>query len=204
VNLFNKDNASNILKAYISGNTIVSGDVMCTVFVKCRPSTQYTISKKAGQRFTVAYTKELPDIGVSVYGYITASTADHITITTGPDAKYIVAFIYNGNVDSSTVNEMLESVQIAEGADVTYHRYTGNTVPVAEATTLETLSGVNNVFADVGDVTVGYKYMPMPETPTNSNRLLLSSVNSDIIKEKSEIKEQSDIIEDIERGEENE
>ena len=37
-----------------------------------------------------------------------------------------------------------------------------------------------------------------------SNRLLLSSVNSDIIKEKSEIKDQSDIIEDIERGEENE
>ena len=85
-----------------------------------------------------------------------------------------------------------------------YHPYTGNTVPAAEATTLETLSGVNNVFADVGDVTVGYKYMPMPETPNNSNRLLLSSVNSDIIKEKTEIKDQSDIIEDIERGEENE
>jgi len=41
--------------------------------------------------------------------------------------------------------------------DTTYHHYTGNTVPVSEATTLVTESGVNNVFADSGEVTVQYK-----------------------------------------------
>ena len=45
--------------------------------------------------------------------------------------------------------------------DTSYHAYNGQTVPVADATTLVTHSGVNNVFADVGDVTVQYKYMSM-------------------------------------------
>lgn len=44
-------------------------------------------------------------------------------------------------------------------ADTSYHAYEGQTVPVADALTLTTLSGVNNVFADVGEVTVQYKYM---------------------------------------------
>lgn len=45
--------------------------------------------------------------------------------------------------------------------DTEYHAYEGQTVPVADATTLTTLSGVNNVFANTGDVTVQYKYMSM-------------------------------------------
>lgn len=43
----------------------------------------------------------------------------------------------------------------------TFTPYNGQTVPVADATTLTTLSGINNVFADSGDVTVQYKYMSM-------------------------------------------
>ena len=42
-----------------------------------------------------------------------------------------------------------------------FTEYSGNTVPVADATTLVTQPGVNNVFADIGDVTVQYKYMSM-------------------------------------------
>ena len=45
--------------------------------------------------------------------------------------------------------------------DTTYHAYNGQIVPVADATTLITQSGVNNVFADSGSVTVRYKYMSM-------------------------------------------
>jgi len=123
------------------------------------------------------------------------------TVTT-TDGYITVAYRTYG---TPTVNPSDYDTIINFGAIASsYEAYNSQTVPVSEATTLVTLSGVNNVFADVGDVTVGYKYMPMPETPNNSNRLLLSSVNSDIIKEKSEIKEQSDIVEDIERGEENE
>jgi hypothetical protein len=73
---------------------------------------------------------------------------------------------------------------------------------------ISAIVGANTVSSDTGPVTVRFKttiedYINR-KLNANSNRLLLSSVNSDIIKEKSEIKEQSDIIKDIERGEENE
>ena len=45
--------------------------------------------------------------------------------------------------------------------DTSYHAYNGQTVPVADATTITTLTGINNVFADAGSVTVQYKYMSM-------------------------------------------
>lgn len=68
--------------------------------------------------------------------------------------------------------------------------------------------GTNNISSNTGPVTVRFKttiedYINS-RLNANSNRLLLSSVNSDIIKEKSEIKEYSDIIEDIERGDKDE
>lgn len=55
----------------------------------------------------------------------------------------------------------IKNVTLTEGTDKTYHAYSGQTVPVADATTLVTQSGANNVYADVGDVTVQYKYMSM-------------------------------------------
>ena len=69
--------------------------------------------------------------------------------------------------------------------------------------------GANTVSSNTGPVTVRFKttiedYLNGRINRSISNRLLLSSVNSDIIKEKSEIKEQSDIIEDIERGDKDE
>lgn len=73
---------------------------------------------------------------------------------------------------------------------------------------ISAIVGENTISSNTGPVTVRFKttiedYVNS-RLNTNSNRLLLSSVNSDIIKEKSEIKDQSDIIEDIERGEKNE
>ena len=44
--------------------------------------------------------------------------------------------------------------------DTSYHAYNGTTKPIAEATTIKTLTGVNNVFTDHGPVTVKYKYFP--------------------------------------------
>ncbi len=131
VNLFDKTNASAIINGYIWTTQIVYAQNMRTVFAKCKPSTRYTISKMLGQRFIVGYTKELPDINVEVFDVITDNTATHISITTGADAKYIVAFVFNGNVDSGTAEEMLASVQIAEGTDTTYHAYNGSIYNIA-------------------------------------------------------------------------
>ena len=145
VNLFDKD-GTNILNGYIGSSAISASGVMRVVYSRCKPLTQYTVSKTAGQRFSCGYTKELPNIGVGVYGIISANTASSISITTGADAKYFVAYVYNGNVDTGTADEMLASVQIAEGTDTPYHAYNGQTYTIAFGQT---------VYGGVLDVTRG-------------------------------------------------
>lgn len=125
-NLFDKDNSNAILNAYI-GTEIVSAVNMRTVLVKCKPNTKYTVSKNAGQRFTVGYTKELPQNNVEVFGRSTNNTATNLSITTGNDALYLVAFVYNSNVDSGTAEDMIASVQIEEGNATAYEAYNGTT-----------------------------------------------------------------------------
>lgn len=109
-----------VLNAYFSlSGTIASNADSKTVFTKCKPNTTYTISKKAGERFRVAYTKETPNFNTSIYGAIEDFTANSISITTGADAKYIIAYVYNVNNDSITWAEMLASIQIEEGTEAT-------------------------------------------------------------------------------------
>ena len=59
-------------------------------------------------------------------------------------------------------DKVSDAWQIELGSAATSYE-SGNckTVPIADATTIETLSGVNNVYADTGNVTVQYKYMSM-------------------------------------------
>ena len=195
-NLFDK-NGGNVLNAYLS-TKIESLAVCRTVFVKCKPSTTYTVIKTAGQRFIVAYTKELPDINVDIYGSIQDATASNITITTGADAKYIVAMVYNGNVDSGTAEEMLASVQIAEGTDTTYHAYNGTTYAVSWQDEAGTVYGgvldvarglltVTKAYVDVGQANwsmgnrnsddTGYIfYVPITNFKSGSFALLMSSI----------------------------
>ena len=182
-----------------TGQNISSNNYVRTKnYIKVTPSATYNLYMPWAQMFYYDSSKNF--LRTSSNQITENGQCYNKAITMGNDVAYV-----RFRCTSVYGNQYLDNISINSNSSVlNYHPYTGNTVPVAEATTLETLSGVNNVFADVGDVTVSYKYMPMPETPTNSNRLLLSSVNSDIIKEKSEIKDPSDIIEDIERGEENE
>ena len=69
----------------------------------------------------------------------------------------------NSNSDEvgQNININVKNFQIEVGSATAYESYNSQTVPVADATTLTTLSGVNNVFADTGSVTVQYKYMSM-------------------------------------------
>jgi len=140
-NLFNKD-GSNILNAYISTGYVENLSAGKTVFVKCKPNTTYTVSKTAGQRFAVAYTKATPANGVPIYGRIGDNTAASITITTGEDAEYVVAFVYNASVDTVTADEMLASVQIEEGNHATAYEPFTNTV---YGGTLDLVTGVLSV-----------------------------------------------------------
>ena len=127
-NLFN---GTDVLNAYIS-TTITSSASTRTCYCRCNPNTTYTVSKTAGQRFGVAYTKELPSNGVTVYGAIASNTSASIAITTGADATYLIAYVYHGSFDSGTADAMVASVQIEVGSQATaYEAYNGQTKTVS-------------------------------------------------------------------------
>ena len=170
------------LDAYIASNNLIttlSGGA--TIYALCKPDTTYTVSKTAGTRFIVAYTTELPATSVDCYGKIQDSTASEITITTGNDAKYIVAFVFNPGSDTGTRQAMIDSVQIEEGSSATTYETPDvevKTISLGETLTqggtleavsglltrtdtttkqltgvnLPTKTGINNVFADTGNI----------------------------------------------------
>ena len=131
--LFDKNNA-NILNTAIDANGLGNNSPTTyrTVYIPCKPNTTYTVSKLFDQtknRFTVAYTKETPNYRVQTYGTIYNSTGYTITITTGADAKYLVAYIWlNGG--STTPEDMINSIQIEEGTTATpYEEHKEQMIP---------------------------------------------------------------------------
>lgn len=93
------------------------------VYIECKPNTTYTVSKKEGNRFTVACSIDKPQVGTMLYNIKAMNTGSSITITTTSDAKYLVAWVWI-NTDSISENEMLNTVQIEIGPDATtYEKY---------------------------------------------------------------------------------
>lgn len=157
-NLFDK-NGSNILNAYLRTDDVASLATGKTVYIKCKPNTTYTVSKTAGQRFVVAYTKEIPANLVPIYGRVNDFTASSITITTGTDAEYLVAFVYNSSVDTGTAEEMLASVQIEEGSPATaYEPYTntvyGGTLDITSGVLTAEWGSLTKTWGDFGNKTL--------------------------------------------------
>ena len=136
-----------------------------TVYIPCKPSTQYTISKKAGQRFIVASTANKPASQEPLLNELHYGTATSLTITTDASANYLCALVWLNGVDTCPMTEMLDSIQIELGATATaYEPYVGETYTLpAEITTLV---GTNNIWADTGTVTVDYGDMPGLINPT--------------------------------------
>lgn len=141
-NLFDKTNSSNILGCYLArigdDYKIVTGSNVFTAFVPCKPNTTYTVSKIAGSRFIIGWTTELPDVNVTYYGYTAGSSLASLTITTGNNAKYIVAYFYNGTYpDGHTYNDYLNSLQIEENNQATtYEAYKGSNTTIPLGSTI--------------------------------------------------------------------
>lgn len=132
-NLFDKSKTANILKCYLSVSTLVSSVNTRTIFIECKPSTTYTVSKIRGKRFVVGWSDKLPAPGVELQEKVINYGASSITITTGLAAKYLVAYIYNAEQDAPiTVDEMIASAQIEKGSTATpYEPYhTPVTTPI--------------------------------------------------------------------------
>lgn len=132
VNLFNKDNY-NVLNGYLdSGVIISSGSSRSVVWMECKPSTTYAISRKAvatNERFGFGWTEDVPAVGTSVYGgtsmaiSTTVGTTITRTLTTGADAKYLAIWLGWTDRDAEA-----ETLQIELGSTATdYEPYQGQT-----------------------------------------------------------------------------
>ena len=120
-NLFDKDNASEVINAYIdtSAHKITTGSSYKLAYIKCESNTTYTVSKIAGKRFRVATTSEVPANNVSTSGEITQDTGTSIIITTDSMAKYLCVFLYHSSYDTLTPEQILATLQIEKGSQVT-------------------------------------------------------------------------------------
>lgn len=91
---------------------------------------------------------------------IDRNTASKTVTFNAPQRLNRITLNSNSEDVGQNININVKKFVIEVGNTATaYEPYNGQTVPVADATTLTTLSGVNNVFADIGNVTVQYKYM---------------------------------------------
>lgn len=148
-----------VLEAYFYGThtiTSLADSAMC--YALCKPNTTYTISKTAGTRFQVAYTNKFPQTGDTTSEKITDNTASSITITTGSDANYIVAWVYNPNSDTGTRQAMIDSVQIEEGSSATTYE-----TPQVQSVTVALGQSVYGGYLDVisGVLTITSKYVEL-------------------------------------------
>lgn len=149
-NLFDKDNA-NILNAYLSEQKVISSNSARCLYIRCEPNTTYTVHKRQGNRFAVAYSEETPTINSSAR--ITQdNTASNITITTNNTANYLIVWYYSGTYDTTISEEqMRESVIIIEGstAPSKYIQYYNQTTNIYLDEPLR--KSLNNIYTDYID-----------------------------------------------------
>lgn len=120
-NLFDKDNA-NIIIGYPDAENVINGASSTrSVYIPCAPNATYTVSKTLTARFAVAFTDDIPSIGVAVTGRVQNNTASSITTTSGINSRYIVVWLYHVDLDTTTIkiNEVLTTLQIELGSTAT-------------------------------------------------------------------------------------
>lgn len=131
-NYFDKTNP-NVKNIYIDSTNYKIGNLANarSIYVPCRPNTNYTVSKIATPRFIVGLTDVIPENNVTCLGIIRDDSATSLTITGNANAKYLVVFLTNA-YDSNTWQNILDSIQIEEGNSATsYEQYSGTTFPIS-------------------------------------------------------------------------
>lgn len=138
-NLFNKNDTARIIdNATFSNNMVTYNTTQKVLYIRCKPSTQYTIQKLATSglqsRFSVASSEAIdPEnyYDTNLYSVTTNTTASSITYTTDSDAKYLLVLFYNSSNTQYTYQEILDSIQIEYGSSATtYEAFKGNYYPV--------------------------------------------------------------------------
>ena len=107
-NLFDKAHA-NIFDGYFtgSGGELYKGPNFKTLYIPCKPNTTYTMQKMTSYTFAYGWTNgdlsESPTINCD--GVI--SQGNTRTITTGADAVYLCAYVYNAARDTVALDDIL-------------------------------------------------------------------------------------------------
>ncbi|MEE3344408.1 MAG: hypothetical protein VZS44_09980 [Bacilli bacterium] len=115
-NLFDKNN-TNKLDGYInSAGTITSEAKNKTIYIPCKSSTTYTVSKIASTRFGIASYSTTPQIGSTTSNFTRDNSATHLTLTTGSSDTYLAVWYYNHYNDTLTEQQILDSIQVEEGS----------------------------------------------------------------------------------------
>ena len=151
-NLFDVQNGI-ILKAYITGSSVVGSDAVRSVAIRCIPGAVYTVSREPiTSAFSVGFTDSAPQAGSAIFSHHRESPdASYTTITAPQNAKYLVAYIYNRNITPEiNVDDVLNSIQIEYGGTATsYEPYRGQTItlPFGQTVyggTLDAVTGVGS------------------------------------------------------------
>lgn len=122
-NLFNKNNYKYIKNGNISISKLKIGtdNNSNIIYIKCKPNTNYTISKQyysANSRFAVGFTNDIPVIGGDITNGNMNYTGDIISVTSQSTSKYLCVWAYC-NTDTYSENEIYTGLQIEEGTTAT-------------------------------------------------------------------------------------
>ena len=121
-NLFNKNNPDLGTYHFVSG-VVTSDSPLGSITIPCEPNKVYTVLKRKSERFEVGTTNVKPEVGVPSLSNTTNNSATKIKITTPPNANYLLIYCYNGNRDTLTLNQILESICVTEGDNDVYMPY---------------------------------------------------------------------------------
>ena len=118
-NLFDKNNAIIIDTGISSSGLGLQNNELRTLIFPCKPNKTYTISKILSSRFSLADLISYSYGNTTSQSIINNNNATNLTITTSTNANYIAVYYYNASTDTLTEQEILDSIQIEEGAIAT-------------------------------------------------------------------------------------
>lgn len=135
-NLFNKNNYKYIKNGNISISKLKIGtdNNSNIIYIKCKPNTNYTISKQyysANSRFAVGFTNDIPVIGGDITNGYKNYTGNIISLTSQSTSKYLCVWAYC-NTDTYSENEIYAGLQIEENSiatDYEEHKSQTYTIP---------------------------------------------------------------------------
>ena len=116
-NLFDKNNLHFILGT-VDVESITINNVGKSFYIKCKPNTTYTISRKiVGSRFVVGTTNGIPKQGEKVYDRVVNNAGSSITLTTSSNSNYLCVYYLINSTENE--NNILDNIQIEEGSEST-------------------------------------------------------------------------------------